>query len=70
MEFLVVHYAAVVVELVDGPDCRKARLRISGEDVEVIHDDPYGNTIRACDIGANVIIKSVADDLLGRLAGF
>lgn len=64
--FLIKHYAASVVEQIDGPDARVCRLRIADCDITIEFDDPYGNAI-VCGDENSTVFDDIARDLASRL---
>jgi hypothetical protein len=66
--FLVKHYAATVLETIDGPDARICRLQLGDCELTIEFDDPYGNAI-VCRDDDCPVFDEIACDLRARLAG-
>jgi hypothetical protein len=62
IQFLEMYYSAEVKSSIDGPGERVAKLEIRGSEIILYHDDFFGNSLRAGTVGANDIIKIIADD--------
>lgn len=67
-EYLLRTHGAHLVSQVDGPDARKCILSIRGYEISLIHDDPYGNSIQACNRESDEILQAIGADLSRRLA--
>jgi len=67
--FLEKYYAATILERIDGPDARRWVLRVNDIQVELQHEDPYGNALLAVDAEGDDLVRVIGDDLGARLAG-
>ncbi len=66
--FLKNEYSVIVIEQFDGPDARRWILESEGIKLELLHDDPYGNTIVSVSLASNEKVKEIGNDLKERLS--
>jgi hypothetical protein len=66
IKFMKTYYNVEVSKKIDGPDARRWILRRNSESMELHHDDLYGNTLIACDLESNDLVKSIGLDLTER----
>ncbi|WP_259779848.1 DUF3630 family protein [Aestuariispira ectoiniformans] len=67
IEFLKNEYSVEVINRIDGPDARCWVLRSDGEEFELRHEDPYGNSIVASTVASEDIVRKIGLDLQERL---
>lgn len=67
IKYLEVNHQANIIEVYDGPDARRWILSIKGEEIELIHNDGYGNYFIAADVKGEALINRIGEDLEKRL---
>lgn len=65
-QYLVQVQHARVLEQLDGPDSRVWKFELKGAKL-AMHNNPYGNTLRAYDDTGKAILSEIAQDLTKRL---
>ena len=67
MMFLQNEYDAKIVRLADGPDARVCTFKISEQEIQLFHDDFFGNSMSPCSEDGEEIVDQIAIDLDNRL---
>lgn len=63
INYLEIHYKTTILESCDGPDARRWIIKVNGEQIELIHDDGYGNYFLAPTIATETIVRQIGLDL-------
>lgn len=67
IQFLKNEYAVEIIDRIDGPDARRWKLKAEGQEFELIHEDPYGNSLVAPTFASEHIVRKIGLDLETRL---
>ncbi|RMH39791.1 MAG: hypothetical protein D6694_10850 [Gammaproteobacteria bacterium] len=68
IQFLKNEYSVEIINCIDGPDARRWTLKAEGQEFELRHEDPYGNSLVAPTSASESIVRKIALDLEKRLA--
>lgn len=67
IQFLKNEYSIEVLDSIDGPDARRWKLKADGQEFELIHEDPYGNSLVSLTATSESIVRRIGLDLENRL---
>ncbi len=67
IQFMKNKYSVAIIECIDGPDARCCILKSEEKIFELRHDDPYGNSLIATNMGSVDIVRKIGADLDNRL---
>jgi len=68
IQFMQNEYSISVLEKFDGPDARRWVLKSGESTFELVHEDPYGNTLVSSNIASNQLVETIGLDLKQRLS--
>lgn len=66
-QYLLNEYQAVPKSNADGPDARRCVLALVNAEVELVYEDPYGNSIHSIGPDASGLVERIGRDLELRL---
>lgn len=66
VQFLKNEYATEVKEQFDGPGARRWILQVEGHNLELHHEDPWGNSLIAPQKESEKILRRIGEDLTRR----
>jgi hypothetical protein len=67
IQFLKNEYSAEILSQVDGPGSRRWVVKIKNQEIELRHDDGYGNYLFAPSLESEEIVREIGRDLENRL---